>query len=149
MQPLDLHTVTGWRDALVGSFENAFNQIIALAPKVVGMVLVLVIGYLVARLLDKFVTALAHSLGLETAAERSGLSASMRQAGIQRGVPWILGRIVFWLTMCVFLSAAFNILGLETVFHRHGKRSLLIFRACWWPPWLSSSVCCWPRSCAA
>src|SRR5581483_7251865 len=84
MEPLDLHTVTGWRDALVGSFQDAFNQIIALAPKVVGMVLVLVIGYLVARLLDKFVTALDHSLGLEKAAERSGLSASMHRAGIDR-----------------------------------------------------------------
>jgi small-conductance mechanosensitive channel len=115
MESFDLSTFTGWRDALVGSFQDAFNQIIALAPKVVGMVLVLVIGYLVARLLDKFVTALAHSLGLERAAEHSGLGASMRQAGIQRGVPWILGRIVFWLAMCVFVSAAFNILGLETV----------------------------------
>ncbi|HEY5315344.1 MAG TPA: mechanosensitive ion channel domain-containing protein [Pirellulales bacterium] len=115
MQSLDLHTVSSWRDALVASFQNAFNQIIALTPKVVGMVLVLVVGYLVARLLDKFVTALAHSLGLETAAERSGLRASMRQAGIDRSVPWIMGRIVFWLSMCVFVSAAFNILGLETV----------------------------------
>jgi small-conductance mechanosensitive channel len=115
MQSLDLHSVTTWRDALMTSFQNAFDQVIAWTPKVVGMVLVLVVGYLVARLLDKFVTALAHSLGLETAAERSGLTASMRQAGIQRSVPWILGRLVFWLSMCVFVSAAFNILGLETV----------------------------------
>lgn len=115
MQTLDLHTVTGWRDALFASFQNARNQVFELTPKVVGMVLVLVIGYLVSRLLDRFVTALAHSLGFEKAAERSGLSASMRQAGIDRNVPAILGRIVFWLSMCVFVSAAFNILGMEAV----------------------------------
>ncbi len=39
----------------------------------------------------------------------------MKQVGIQQNVSWILGQIVFWLLMCVFLTAAFNILGLQTV----------------------------------
>ncbi len=33
--------------------------------------------------------------------------------GIKRNVPAIIGPIVFWLLMCVFVMAAFNILGLE------------------------------------
>jgi flagellar biosynthesis protein FliQ len=115
MGDLNLHTVTSWRDALVASFQEAFTQIIAVTPKIVGMVLILVVGYFVARLLDKFVTALAQSLGLEKAAERSGLAASMNHVGINRSIPWILGRVVFWLTLCVFLSAAFNVLGLDAV----------------------------------
>jgi small-conductance mechanosensitive channel len=61
------------------------------------------------------VAALCHSVGLQTAADRSGLVASMRQVGITRGVPEIIGRIVFWLLMCIFLSAAFNLLGLNEV----------------------------------
>jgi hypothetical protein len=109
------NNMTTWRDAIVNSFQRAFNQIADLAPNVVGMVLVLVGGYLIARLLDRFVTALAHSIGLETAAQRSGLDKSMRQVGIDSPVSAIVGRIVFWLTMCVFLTAAFNILGLPTV----------------------------------
>jgi small-conductance mechanosensitive channel len=58
---------------------------------------------------------LSDSLGLQTAAERSGLLESMRQVGINRSVSWIVGRITFWLTMCVFLTAAFNILDLPTL----------------------------------
>ncbi len=77
--------------------------------------LVLVVGYFVAKVLDRAVTALAESIGLQTAAERSGLSASMKQVGINRSVPWIVGRIVFWLTMCVFLTASFNILQFTTL----------------------------------
>lgn len=115
MESNTLVTVTSWRDALEQSFYTTFGQIRELGPRVLGMVIVLVVGYLIARLLDRFVAALAHSLGLETAAQRSGLSTSMRQVGIDRPVPWILGRIVFWLSMCVFLTAAFNILGLPTI----------------------------------
>ncbi len=106
---------TTWSDALMGSFRQAFDHIIALTPKVLGLVVVLVVGYLVARLLDKFVATLAKSLGLEHAAERSGLSKSMKQVGITRSVPAILGQIVFWLTLCMFLTAAFDSLGFEKV----------------------------------
>ncbi|HEX4130358.1 MAG TPA: mechanosensitive ion channel domain-containing protein [Pirellulales bacterium] len=115
MDSFDFQSFDLSRDAVVASFNHAFSQIIALAPKVLGAVVVLVIGYVVARLLDKFVVALAQSLGLERAAERSGLNTSMKQVGIKRNVPAILGQMVFWLTMCVFLTAAFNTLGLDKV----------------------------------
>jgi small-conductance mechanosensitive channel len=37
----------------------------------------------------------------------------MRNMGIRRSVPAIVGAIVFWLLMCVFVMTAFNILGLQ------------------------------------
>ncbi len=104
-----------WQEALRVSFNRAFGDIVGLLPHVVAMLVVLVVGYIVARVLDKFTVALCQSLGLQTAAERSGLAASMKQVGIARNVPSIVGQIIFWLTMCVFLAAAFNILGLDAV----------------------------------
>ncbi|MEX2118822.1 MAG: hypothetical protein WD847_04360 [Pirellulales bacterium] len=115
MQTFNTNNFETWGEALVASFTRAFGQIIGLLPNVVAMLVVLVVGYIVARVLDKFAATLAHSLGLETAAERSGLVQSMKQVGIHRTVPAIVGQIVFWLTMCVFLTAGFNILGLQTV----------------------------------
>lgn len=79
------------------------------------MLFVLIIGFLVARVLDKFTATLSQSLGVQTAAERSGLAASMKHVGIVKNVPQIMGQLVFWMTMCVFLAAAFNILGLGAV----------------------------------
>jgi len=104
-----------YRDIFVRSFTDAFDQIARQLPNVLAMVVVLVAGYFIARVLARAVETLSDALGLQIAAERSGLSVSMKQAGITRTIPWIVGQIMFWLTMCVFLSAAFNILGLETV----------------------------------
>jgi hypothetical protein len=104
-----------WQEALSASFNRAFGDIVGLLPHVAAMLVVIVAGYIVARVLDKFAVALSQSLGLQTAAERSGLATSMKQVGIARSVPSIIGQIVFWLTMCVFLAAGFNILGLDTV----------------------------------
>jgi hypothetical protein len=110
-----LNTVSGWQQIIVASFQRAFDQILSLAPNVLAMVLVLVVGYFIARVAGRVITALSERIGLQTAADRSGLAGSMKQVGIQQNVAWILGQIVFWLLMSVFLTAAFNILGLQTV----------------------------------
>lgn len=115
METFNVQNFETWQEAVKVSFNRAFGDIVGLLPNVVAMLVVLVVGYIVARVLDKFATALSQSLGLQTAAERSGLAASMKQAGIKHNVPAIVGQIVFWLTMCVFLAAAFNILRLDAV----------------------------------
>ncbi len=110
-----LETVQTWQQVFVTSFQDAFRQIIELAPNVIAMLVVISLGYVVARVVARIVTAISEAIGLQSAAERSGLAQSMKQVGIDRSVSWIVSRIVFWLLMCVFLTAAFNILGLETV----------------------------------
>jgi small-conductance mechanosensitive channel len=84
-----------------------------LAPKVVVTIAVLVVGYVIARLVAKLIASLSETIGLQVAAERSGLAESMRNMGIRRSVPAIVGTIMFWLLMCVFVTTAFNILGLQ------------------------------------
>ena len=90
---------------------NAWTQTISIAPQIVAMVVVIVLGYVVARFVGKAIATLAEKLGLQNAADQSGLADSMHRMGVQRNVPAIIGTIVFWLLMSVFLMAAFNILG--------------------------------------
>jgi small-conductance mechanosensitive channel len=102
-------------DAVRDSFENAWQNTIAIVPQVAFAVFVIVLGYVVARIVGKAATTLAEKLGLQTAAEQSGLAESMQRVGIQRNVSAIVGTIVFWLLMLVFLVAGFNILGAESL----------------------------------
>ena len=102
-------------NALFESFTSAFSQVIDLAPKVLAAVVVLAVGYVVAKLVANAVSTLSEKLGLHRAAERSGLSKSMEQAGITRTVPQIVGTIMFWLLLSVFLVASFDILDLPGV----------------------------------
>ena len=98
---------------LESSFQHAYDQVVMLAPKVLAMIAVLVVGYVIARLVAKLIASLSETIGLQVAAERSGLAESMRNMGIRRSVPAIVGTIMFWLLMCVFVTTAFNILGLQ------------------------------------
>jgi len=102
-------------NVLWNSFVTAFQPMIDGAPLVIAAVIVLVIGFIASRYVGRGVSRLSEKLGLQTAGERSGLSDSMQQVGIQRSVSQILGTIVFWLLMSVFLMAACNILELPSV----------------------------------
>ncbi len=99
----------------VTKVQQAFAPVIELIPSFLGMIVVLVVGYIAARLGARAVKLLGERVGLQTAAERSGLVQSMQQVGIKKDVPAIVAQIVFWLLMCVFLVAAFNILNLPTL----------------------------------
>jgi small-conductance mechanosensitive channel len=89
--------------------------VIRLAPDVLAAIAVVIVGYFVARLVAKVVTLLATKLGLQVAAERSGLADSMASTNVGRDMPTIVGKIVFWLMMCVFIMAGFHILHLDSV----------------------------------
>ena len=106
-------TVNNSSHAVLNSFTQVYHQVIELAPKVLVTVIVLVVGYIAARLIGQAIGKLCEKIGLQTAAEHSGLAQSMQHMGIKRSVPAIVGTIVFWLLMCVFVMASFNILGLE------------------------------------
>lgn len=112
---LDMSNVSTWNEAVQSSFSKTYAQIELFGPKVLAMVVILVIGYFVAKVLERVATALCQSVGLQTGAERTGLAASMKQVGISSSVPALVGLIVFWVTLSVFLTAAFNNLGLPEV----------------------------------
>ncbi len=112
--------------ALRDSFYQAWQQVINFAPRVVAMVVVVVIGYILARLFARAITLLCEKIGLQHAADHSGLTQSMQHMGIKRSVSAIVGTIVFWLLMCVFFMAAFEILNLPAVSAAMGAVAIFI-----------------------
>lgn len=112
---LTMDTVTDWKQAFVSSFTQGVGELGAILPNTAAMLVVLIIGFVVAKVLSRATAAICDAIGLPAATERSGLADSMKQVGITKGVADIVGQIVFWLTMCVFLSTGFNILGLEAL----------------------------------
>lgn len=107
--------VTKSAQTVLDTFSETYYQIMSMAPNVLAAIVILVLGYIVAKLLARGTNAVCESIGLETAAERSGLTTSMRQVGIQRSVPAIVGLIVFWLLMCVSIMAGFRVLELQVL----------------------------------
>lgn len=108
-------TATKTTNAVTESFSRMLSHVIEWTPDVIAATGILIVGYIVARLVSSAVTAITEKLGLQKAAQSSGFVQSMTHVGIQRTLPQIVGTMVFWLLMCVFLIAAFDVLKLQAV----------------------------------
>ena len=108
-------TVTDSKVALETSFADAWHRIVSYTPNLLAAIVVVVVGYFVATFVARAVTMLCERAGLQRAAERSGLWESMTHMNIKRNVPAILGTIMFWGLMLVFLMAGFSILNISQV----------------------------------
>ena len=92
--------------------ERSFEPVWDMLPKVTAVIIVLVVGYIVARIVARGVHVLAGRVGLDAAADRSGLAESMKKVGIQRTLSAIVAQLFFWLLMCVFLMTSFSLVDL-------------------------------------
>ena len=101
-----------WRDALAGVLDQTAERLAHYLPNVLGAFLLLMIGLIIARVLRAAAVRLAL-LG-ERALERLSHGRRATAAGLPRASAKILGSVVFWVVVLFFLTAATQVLGLNT-----------------------------------
>ena len=84
-------------------------------PAILGALLLLIIGWLVARISQAVVARLLHRLGLDRLAERTGIAQGLTTIGVQSTLSYLLARITYWLILIFFILLALGALGLTDV----------------------------------
>jgi small-conductance mechanosensitive channel len=93
-----------------------FQSVTASAlPPLAAALLLLLVGWLLALLGRAIVSGLLRRVGLDRLAERLGIEQALSQLGIETSISRILGRIVYWFILLIFILAATNRLGLVGV----------------------------------
>jgi hypothetical protein len=107
-------TISNWGDAVFLSLSNALNGFLAAIPLVVGALLIILIGWIIAGVLARVVTELLRRVGADRLfAEHGGRVYGERTRDIKPSI--VAGELVKWLVRLVFLVAAANVLGLTQV----------------------------------
>ncbi len=107
--------VTDWGTAIITSFTNAIALVFAFIPKLLGFIIILVVGWIIAGILERAVTWLLRKIGFDRIADRIGLTRLQQQMGLNIDAAGLLGKIVFWFILLIFLIPAVNALGLTSV----------------------------------
>jgi Conserved TM helix len=106
--------ISNWGDAVFLSLSNALNTFLAAIPQVIGALLIILIGWIIAGILARIVTELLRRAGADRLfAEHGGEVYGAQSRKIQPSV--VAGELVKWLIRIVFLVAAANVLGLTQV----------------------------------
>jgi hypothetical protein len=108
-------TVTSWGAAIITSFTVALNLVFAFIPKLVGFLVILLIGWIVGTAVSKAVVFLLKKVGFDRFANRVGLARFEQRMGLTLDPAVILGKVVYWFVFLIFLVPAVNALGLTAV----------------------------------
>ena len=102
----------GQFDVILDSLRNSWLLVAEYVPRLLAAMLVLTIGWLLARAGRWLVERLFRLIRLDTAAERSGLEDFLLRGGVRFTAVTLIGQTIYWGILLIFTIAAFNILGL-------------------------------------
>jgi hypothetical protein len=91
------------------------SQLLAILPSVLFAAAILLAGYFLARLVERWTDSLLLRLNFNKMAEAGGLSEAMGRTGTRLDPIHAVGKLLFWLVMLVVILLASSALGLESI----------------------------------
>ena len=104
-----------WTQNLVGAMSGLWIKIANFIPNLFGALILVILGFLVAKLLDTLLSKLLAKIGLDRLMSGTGLTKLLSRLGIKAQVSTLIGKIVYWFVLLIFLISAAESLGLERV----------------------------------
>lgn len=104
--------VQSWTDVIAVSLQNLWYGIAGFVPNLIGALIVLIIGLIVASGLGMLVEKIFEAIHLDGFLDKLGLKPYFERAGLKIRVSYFLGRLVYWFLVIAFLLAASDSLGL-------------------------------------
>ncbi len=97
------------------SFAGLWSSLLLFLPRFLGALIVFLIGVIIASLLKKLVMRVSDVVKLDMLAEKLEVKQTFQRAGVRLHVAALLGWIIKWFVVVVFLIAATDILGWSEV----------------------------------
>ncbi|HEX9811474.1 MAG TPA: hypothetical protein VGA88_05230 [Burkholderiales bacterium] len=108
-------------DIVMTSLRSFLFDLGAFLPVLIGAVAILIVGWLVAKLLQFVVVRGLKGVQFHALTESAGVDDFLKKGGVRQSTVDVLGVMVYWLTILMTLLTTFNVLGLtalSTLFHR-------------------------------
>ena len=93
----------------------SFLEIVEFIPALLGAVVILLAGYLLAKVVEKLVFRLLRRLKLNQMLERGGVMDAVERSGSHLDPTRVVSALIFWFIMFAVILLAGNALGLESL----------------------------------
>ena len=111
---------------IIDSLKSFWAQFIILLPKVLGSLILVVLGWLIAKAFRKGTMKILKVLRVDEMAERSGIEDFLLQGGVRYTTVTLIGNLVYWLVLFTSILAVLNMLGLSVAAELFNKIILYI-----------------------
>jgi hypothetical protein len=108
-------TVGSWGDAIFLALTNALNDLLLFVPRLLGALLILLIGWLIAKAVEALVSRGLRAVRFNQVADRAEIDQFLDRAGVRLDPAAVVGKLAYWFLFLIFIGAAFNAFGLTQV----------------------------------
>jgi Conserved TM helix len=89
--------------------EDAWADVASFVPKFLGFLVILIVGYFIAKAISKAASAILERVGFDRAVERGGIKRALERSKYDASD--ILGKVVFYALFLIVLQMAFGVFG--------------------------------------
>ncbi len=95
--------------------QDAISAFLSFIPQLIGALIILIIGYVIAKALQAIVGRVLEGIGFDRWMERGGIKQFFDRADTEHTPHSILGRLVFWFVFIIAITMAADALGIPQV----------------------------------
>jgi len=103
------------QEAIFNLISSAFQKIGAFLPDLLGSLIILFLGWIVALILRGISRRIFRIIGIKYLAERSGVNELLKKLGIQKRAEDLLASLVYLAVLLIVVVAATEVLGITIV----------------------------------
>jgi mechanosensitive ion channel-like protein len=107
--------VTDWGTAIMTSLASALALLLGGIPKIIGFLVILLIGWFIASAIATAVAALLRAVKFNDLAQRGGFTGFVQNMGIRQDAAGFIANLAKWFIRLMVLVSAFDALGLPAV----------------------------------
>ncbi len=101
-------------EILLESSQAFVNEIALAIPQILGALLILLIGWLIAKLIKKLAIKFLKLIKLNYLTEKSGIDTFLKEGGSRLTAIDLIGSLLYWLIMLIVIMTALNSVNLTS-----------------------------------
>lgn len=101
-----------WQATIVEPVETMWARVLGFLPTLISVIIILIVGWMIATLIQKIITRFLKLARFDTASEKTGIANILTKGDINYTLSEIVGVIIYWLMMLVVVLMAVNALQL-------------------------------------
>ena len=101
-----------WNELIADPIRQMLTRILAYLPVLLGALIILIVGWIVAKAIRRLVDWLLKAVRFDTLADKAGVSEIISRGGLKITARQVVSGLVYWLVIIMVLVMTVNALGL-------------------------------------
>lgn len=101
-----------WQSIFVEPIREMLQRAGAFVPTLIGVLLILLLGWLIARLVGDLLGRALKAVQFDAIADKAGVAEMLAKGGVKATISELIGALAYWVVLLAIIVTAINALGL-------------------------------------